>query len=704
MISDTTIDKILGWQNSGDHIQRLLLRAFCDGVNLRSIVINIAILLLLSVFFSEAIATVDYLIWCGGIAAFGTLHRFMATRVSRQIETIKSPRTEAIRFVLMGALYGTLWGAGGAYLFWQGEPFDQGILLFIMTFSAVIGPYAPIPGFTRVRFITTASPFVLSFIWQGEMAGFLVTGLLEIWLYLRFSYMQRYQKLLASQYELQVALADRGEELQHANDSKEGFLASMSHELRTPLNGILGMAKMLQHNDISNDDHKRARLIEESGQTLLNLLNGILESVRVPLEAQKALSIRFKLSAVMEEVTHILAARTVDLKGVDINLHIDTTAPDFLIGDVAKLRHIIYNLVSNAVDFANENPVIVNVSTVYPAEDSVRLKFSIRDRGVGVATKDQFKIFQRFTQLENQPAERAGTGLGLAIAKDLVEILGGSLELNSAENEGSEFFFTLDFARPNTEEIETPQTITPVPAVRSLSILLVEDMEINQIVAQQFLEKAGHQVCIVANGKDAIERVAHQTFDAILLDIRLPDMDGTDVAKTIREQTPMMPGRLPIIALTANVLKGDDERYLEAGIDFVLIKPLDPDALYRCLATLAIGQDRAEDLISLPDLNKIRGNVSPEIFETMIGVYEREWTALLPTLNIALEQEAFDQLASTAHKLTSMSASLALSSVHKLSLDLESSAIKGDKEQVIKLLKIAPDLTSRSLAQLSEIA
>lgn len=702
MISNRIKDNILGWQDSSEPIQRLLLQAFCDGVNLRSIVTNTAIIVLLSVFFSSAIPMIDFLLWCAGIAAFGTLHRIMAARVSRQIEAIQSPRSEALRFVLLGALYGLFWGAGGAYLFWQGEPLDQGIILFVMTFSAVIGPYAPIPGFSRVRFFTTAIPFVLSFLWYGEVAGFLVTGLLAIWLFLRFSYMQRYQKLLASQYQLQTELAARGEELQHANDTKDGFLASMSHELRTPLNGILGMARMLQRDDVSDDDTKRAQLIEKSGQTLLNLLNGILESVRVPLEDQKTLSIRFSLSEVLEEVTDILAARAVELDGVDIELKIDETTPDFLIGDVAKLRHIIYNLLSNAVDFADGKPIEVRAQKITTSTSEIQVRFSVKDQGMGVTTEDQSKIFQRFTQLENQPTERVGTGLGLAIAKDLVANLGGALELNSVLNEGSEFFFTLNFSISDQTQLVSSAPHMPVPSAEPLSILLVEDLEINQIVAQQFLENSGHRVTLVANGKNAIERASTHTFDAILLDIQLPDMDGTDVAKSIRKLPNGASAQLPIIALTANALKGDDIRYTSAGIDFVLTKPLDPDEMAQCLSTLVKKNAHADDLLSLPDLEKIRNNVSLSTLNKMIQVLEQEWRLLFHDLKGAQEQQAFDQIASISHKITSMSASLALDKVREFSLDMEAAALRKDKRQVAELIDAAPNLIARSIAQLAK--
>jgi signal transduction histidine kinase/DNA-binding response OmpR family regulator len=702
MFRDTMTDRILGWQNSDGNIQLLLLRAFCDGIRPRSVVLNVATLLLLSLFFSPAVHMIEFLAWCAGIAAFGVVNRIMAARVSRQIENIRSPRTEALWFVLMGAFYGLLWGAGGSWFFWQGEPFDQGILLFVIVFSAVIGPYAPIPGFTRIRFVATAIPFVGSFAWQGEMAGFLVTGLLAVWLYLRFSYLQRYQNLLASQYRLQAELASRGEELQHANEAKDDFLASMSHELRTPLNGVLGMARLLQREDLPAEDRKRAGLIEQSGQTLLNLLNGILETVRVPLEAREALSVRFSLRDILEEITVTMSARAAGLQGVEVTMTIDDVVPDGLTGDAAKLRHVIYNLVSNAIDFANGRPVEIQVQSVEQDADNVRLRFSVRDHGVGIAPPDQAKIFERFSQLQNQPAGRVGTGLGLAIARDLVDTLGGSLELTSAENEGSEFHFTLGFAVARADHLNDTSSDTPLPEVRPLSVLLVEDMEINQIVARAFLENAGHKVTVASTGKTAIELVKLSEFDAVLLDIRLPDMSGTEVADMIRAQQGRTSPRVPVIALTANASVEDGARYTAAGIDQVLTKPLNPDALAHCLAQLTGRAPEDPSLVSLADLALIRRNVNDQTLAKMITLFEQEWQTLLPALHKSFTSGDFNMLETTAHKAAGMSASLALGALRLHCLDLETAAATRDSDRIKQLLDKSPDLARWSLSELTE--
>ena len=685
------IDRFVGWHNTTHDTRCKLLSAFCQGITSRSIILNMLTMGVLHFFQSDAIPILSWMAWIALITLCGIAIRLFARRVEANPVYFEDPRRTAAIFFLVGGIYGLTWGLGLSFFFLSGNPLDKGIVLFITTFSSTIGPYAPMPGFSQMRFVVTVIPFLISLILVGDRMFGLLVFILSAWLFVRFNYTHGYRKVLTTQYELASELETRGQQLNHANKVKDNFLAAMSHELRTPLNGILGLARLQRTEALSEENLKRSNLIENSGRTLLNIINGILDSIEAPRQALQAEYTVFDLHETVSEVCEVMSARAFELGRPAIDIDIGNDVPTWVTGDGNRLRHVIYNLISNAIDFSRDAPVRLSVTM-----DGETTGFSVSDDGAGIANEDLDLIFDRFSQLDNQPAGRIGTGLGLSIARDIVDVLGGELRVESTPGEGSEFHFDLQFEKAD-RPVEVPVIALEPVSSSPLSILLVEDLVMNQIVATQMLENAGHDITIAATGAEAIDAYRRGNFGVILLDINLPDMGGVEVAQKIRASD----ANIPIFAVTANAFTSDQQAYLEAGMNGVIRKPLEQEELDRCLASIATTAAAADnndiqndvysvanimddlsildvvdnysvlDVVDIKYLDKMCLEVGDEVFRQMLDIFETHAPEALDELQEAIEAADMAGIQSGAHKMASMSGSVAL-----LKLSLTFSALE----------------------------
>ncbi|EPR44157.1 PAS/PAC sensor hybrid histidine kinase [Desulfovibrio sp. X2] len=386
------------------------------------------------------------------------------------------------------------------------------------------------------------------------------------------------------------------ESAEAANRAKSEFLANMSHEIRTPLHGVLGMLQLLSSTTLDEEQTGYADIARESGRHLLAVLNDILDLTRLQAGKMSLRSEAFSLSGLIGMVVSSFAA-TAKEKDIRLQWDLDPHLPPTLLGDDARIRQVLFNLVGNALKFTEEGFVRVRVMPLPSrCEAHVRVYFGIEDSGIGIAADKLSEVFDSFTQVDASLARRQqGSGLGLPIVRQMVELMGGEVCMESLPGEGTTVAFSLllPAADPEQHRAARSDEAPGTPrAVRPLRLLVAEDERINQLVIRRQLEKMGHHVTCAGNGAEVLPALEQGTFDAVLMDIQMPVVNGIEATRRIRAASHLGPkARIPIVALTAHALRGDRERFLEAGMDLYLMKPFQTEDLVRVLASLPLPED-----------------------------------------------------------------------------------------------------------------
>jgi signal transduction histidine kinase/ActR/RegA family two-component response regulator len=380
------------------------------------------------------------------------------------------------------------------------------------------------------------------------------------------------------------------EEAQRADRAKSSFLATMSHEIRTPIHGILGLAELLAERPLSAREHGWVEAIARSGEMLSSVVADILDYSKIEAGVLDVEAIEFSVDAVVEDVFGLMLPIARRKPGLELVFK----APRLptVIGDAGKLRQILLNLVGNAIKFTESGTVWL---TVEPVGEGRRrsLRFVVADTGIGIAESRVAHIFEPFTQSDASVARRyGGTGLGLAICRSLVQRLGGEIGVDTRPGEGSRFWFTVPFTRASTRPTRNARPAAAVLApLRPLRVLVVEDNEVNAMVARGLLERGGHSAAIVRLGLAAVEAVAAESFDLVLMDVRLPDIDGLEATRRIRALADPAKASLPIIAMSAQLLKADVAACLKAGMNDFLGKPFHSERLEATLRRALTASD-----------------------------------------------------------------------------------------------------------------
>ncbi|MEI8204094.1 MAG: PAS domain S-box protein [Bacteroidota bacterium] len=448
---------------------------------------------------------------------------------------------------------------------------------------------------------------------------------------------------------------------ENAVKAKQQFLSNMSHEIRTPMNAIIGFTKVLLKTEVTAKQKEYLTAIKMSGDALIVLINDILDLAKVDAGKMTFEQIPFKMSLSISAMLHLFETK-IQEKNLILIKEYDNNIPEVLMGDPVRLHQIILNLVSNAVKFTSKGQITVGVKILAQDQEKVILEFAVTDTGIGIAETKLEKIFENFQQASSGTSRLyGGTGLGLAIVKQLVEPQGGSISVKSKVGEGSTFSFILSFLKTSAQaenEIELEELDTEI---KNIKVLVVEDIALNQLLMKTLLDDFGFERDIAANGKIAIEKLQTKTFDIVLMDLQMPEMNGFEATEFIRNT---MNSNIPIIALTADVTTVDLAKCKAVGMNDYIAKPVDERLLYSKIVGLVkkpslikydeagVEKDQTKKLKCI-DLHylMLRTKSNPVLMMEMISLYLEQTPPLIKAMKQSFYDKNWELLHAAVHKM-----------------------------------------------------
>lgn len=440
--------------------------------------------------------------------------------------------------------------------------------------------------------------------------------------------------------------------------AKQQFLSNMSHEIRTPMNAIIGFTKVVLKTDLTEKQKEYLQAIKLSGDALIVLINDILDLAKVDAGKMRFEQTAFKMASSISAMLHLFETK-IQEKNLELIKEYDKNIPDVLVGDPVRLHQIILNLVSNAVKFTTDGKITVSVLMVEEDDDIVKIEFAVSDTGIGISEGKISNIFENFQQATSGTSRLyGGTGLGLAIVKQLVEAQAGSIKVSSKLGEGSVFSFTLSFLKTKFEVDTETEFLDLQKGVKHLKVLVVEDIALNQLLMKTLLDDFGFDRDIASNGRIAVEMLANNTYDIVLMDLQMPEMNGFEATEHIRK---VMNLSVPIIALTADVTTVDLAKCKEVGMNDYIAKPVDERILYSKIVGLA----KKPDLVASPIITDLRLNKkytdlhylihrtksNKALMEEMISLYLEQTPPLISIMKKSFEERDWESLQSAIHKI-----------------------------------------------------
>ncbi len=374
-----------------------------------------------------------------------------------------------------------------------------------------------------------------------------------------------------------------------ASIAKSQFLANMSHEIRTPLNAINGLVRLLEDTPVTEEQRRLLSGLGSSSDGLLAIVNDILDFSKIEAGLLELSENEFSPRELVRKALEAFEYKAEE-KSITLKLKYDDRIADHLLGDCVRLRQILVNLLNNAIKFTPKGLVVLECRQERSDNDSCTVSFMVSDTGIGIAQEDLSRIFSSFQQVDTGSTRHyGGTGLGLAISRQLVELMGGMLEVRSVPDKGSDFFFTVTFRKvhlPDGVLPAEPEAAPDFAAMAGLRVLLVEDNPFNQFIARSMLEKWKMEVVVACTGRQALDILAREAFSVVLMDLQMPEMGGFEATKLLRSELGL---DVPVVALTANAVKGVIEECHAAGMDDYLMKPFNPVKLAQVIGRVTAG-------------------------------------------------------------------------------------------------------------------
>ncbi|BCL74596.1 hypothetical protein JHS3_03320 [Jeongeupia sp. HS-3] len=542
----------------------------------------------------DALPGAELLGWLGPVLLMALLRIRLAYAYRRAPDDLVNALKWRRRY-LIGTVAVALWWSGGALAFMFGMPPAPRLIVSLVVCGMVAGSVPILASvLPALRFYATMLllPVPITALASGEPYDALIAVMSLLFLYTVLRSAGFFNEVLAETIELEIEkgtliheLKAATQEAEAASRAKSEFLANISHEIRTPMNGIVGMAQLLEHQQLDAASREQVTVIRGSTDALLTLVNDVLDLSRIEAGHFNLAPAPFSPSELIESLARMFGPQA-RLRGLALHWP-DQSLPAALYGDAVRLKQVFVNLIGNALKFTPQGGITVQISLAQHDADVIEWHASVADTGIGVPPEQVGRIFEAFSQADSSISRQyGGTGLGLSISRRLVRMMRGEMWIEANQPGGSVFHFTAMLLACDAKALPSQP-----PAARPLSILVAEDNPVNRLVAERLLEAQGHTVRLADNGRQAIEAARAGGIDLILMDLQMPEIDGLTATRCIRgaeDMTGRM--RVPIVALSANGIVEEKTACLVAGMDDFIEKPLQQEALARLLARVAAGE------------------------------------------------------------------------------------------------------------------